>query len=41
MAEWINPRYEELVETLNQANAERHPADGPVRGFVVPAPDED
>ncbi|WP_268983653.1 hypothetical protein [Streptomyces fuscigenes] len=39
--EWINPRYEELVETLSQANAERRPADGPVRGLVVPEPDED
>jgi hypothetical protein len=39
--EWINPRYEELIETLNQASAKQHPTDTPVRGFLVPVPDED
>lgn len=40
-AEWIDPRYEDVVEEMDQANADRHPADRPVRGFIVPAPAED
>jgi hypothetical protein len=43
MIEWIDPRYEELVETMSWAQDSPRPAgEDPVliRGFVVAEPDE-
>ncbi len=38
MTEWIDPRYRDVVRELDAR--QREPDQPPVRGFLVPEPDE-
>ncbi len=40
MAEWIDPRYAEMVAAWKRAQQpeSRDPEPKPVRGFIIPAP---